>query len=68
MNRLRRGLRRVGTTAGTLFVLGLFLLAGGSAVMIGAVHHTAQPQFCNSCHIMEPYYQSWVDSAHADVS
>jgi nitrate/TMAO reductase-like tetraheme cytochrome c subunit len=65
---VRRTLRRTTTTAGTLFILGLFLLAGGSAVMYATVHHTAQPQFCNSCHIMEPYYQSWVDSAHADVS
>ena len=28
----------------------------------GSVHHTAQPEFCNSCHIMEPYYESWKNS------
>ena len=64
----RRMLERATMLAGTLFIVGLFLLAGGSLAMYGAVHHTAQPEFCNSCHIMEPYYESWQDSKHAGVS
>lgn len=64
----RRILARATTLAGTIFIASLFLLAGGSAVLFGAVHHTAQPQFCNSCHIMEPYYESWVNSKHANVA
>lgn len=64
----RRTFRRASTLVVTLFVVALFLIAGVSAALFGAVHHTAQPQFCNSCHIMEPYYQSWVDSKHADVA
>ena len=64
----RRVLNRAATIGGTLFIIGLFLLAGGSAVLFGAVHHTAQPQFCNTCHIMEPYYASWQNSKHANVA
>lgn len=43
----------------------LFLLL----VMAGcATWYTSRPQFCNSCHIMEPYYKSWQQSSHKDVS
>ena len=30
--------------------------------------YTSRSQFCNSCHIMEPYYVSWQESEHRDVS
>ena len=30
--------------------------------------YTSRPQFCNSCHIMEPYYKSWQESSHKDVT
>lgn len=33
-----------------------------------AVEISSQPRFCGSCHVMEPYYQSWVDSSHQDVA
>jgi nitrate/TMAO reductase-like tetraheme cytochrome c subunit len=47
----------------------LSLIGVAVAVPLGylTVHHTAQPEFCNSCHIMEPYYESWKHSSHADV-
>lgn len=35
---------------------------------VTSVEVTSQPGFCNSCHIMEPYYSSWKVSAHKDVS
>ena len=28
---------------------------------------STSPQFCRSCHIMEPYYQSWLSSKHNRV-
>jgi nitrate/TMAO reductase-like tetraheme cytochrome c subunit len=46
-------------------------LFGSAALSVGltaAVHHTAQPEFCNSCHIMEPYFESWQHSAHHGVA
>jgi nitrate/TMAO reductase-like tetraheme cytochrome c subunit len=33
-----------------------------------AAWYTSRPQFCNSCHIMEPYYKSWQQSSHKDVT
>jgi len=58
--------------AGTLLVTGAIVLAaavslGGGATFV-ALEITTQPEFCKSCHIMEPYYQSWQDSSHGNVS
>lgn len=33
-----------------------------------AAWYTSRPQFCNSCHIMEPYYKSWQESSHHNVA
>jgi nitrate/TMAO reductase-like tetraheme cytochrome c subunit len=45
-------------------VLGLAVLVPTTVL---TVEHTAQSEFCNSCHIMEPYYQSWLNSSHSNV-
>ncbi len=55
-HRLRRWLIRVGIGFVALLVVGVCCLGV-------AEYRTAQPEFCASCHIMEPYYESW----HADV-
>lgn len=34
---------------------------------IAMVETTSTSSFCNSCHIMGPYYDSWKTSAHKDV-
>ena len=49
------------------------ILFGGFLVILllltaGAAWYTSRPQFCRSCHNMEPYYQSWQESSHKDVS
>lgn len=43
----------------------LVLFAG---VLIAAVHFTEQPAFCNSCHMMKPYYKAWKESVHKNVN
>lgn len=70
LRRLRIGLwrERALKFLGTALILAL---VGGGVLalgMYGAVHHTAQPEFCNSCHLMEPYYASWQHSPHKDVA
>ncbi|MEI7835721.1 MAG: NapC/NirT family cytochrome c [Planctomycetota bacterium] len=45
----------------------LILAVGGLLSMGGLVEYTMQPDFCRSCHIMEPYYQAWHASAHKNV-
>ncbi len=42
----------------------IFLLA----MVAAAGWYTSRPQFCNSCHIMQPYYKSWQESSHKDVA
>ena len=37
-------------------------------MVAGAGWYTSRPQFCASCHIMEPYYKSWQESSHKDVT
>ena len=44
------------------FTLFLMLITGAAA------WYTSRPSFCNSCHIMDPYYVSWQESRHHDVS
>jgi nitrate/TMAO reductase-like tetraheme cytochrome c subunit len=50
----------------------LLIIAGGLAIMLimftGAAAYSVRPSFCNSCHIMEPYYKAWSTSAHNKVS
>jgi nitrate/TMAO reductase-like tetraheme cytochrome c subunit len=63
-----RGWARLKYWAATLFIVGLIALATASVGTFAAVHHTARSEFCNSCHIMEPYYQSWQHSPHSSVA
>ena len=44
-------------------VLSVFALLGVGFFAF-AEHYTAQPNFCASCHIMEPYYQTWQNDPH----
>ena len=45
-----------------LIMVALAVFAAGSIVVTG------QPSFCNSCHIMNPYYDSWRTSSHSEVN
>jgi hypothetical protein len=56
-----KGWRRLGIA----IAITLVLLTG---LMIFTLEVTSQPRFCNSCHIMEPYYASWKESSHKDVT
>ncbi|MBI5241676.1 MAG: NapC/NirT family cytochrome c [Elusimicrobia bacterium] len=37
------------------------------AALFGSMKYSESPGFCNSCHIMAPYYQAWKDSKHGHV-
>jgi nitrate/TMAO reductase-like tetraheme cytochrome c subunit len=41
-------------------------IGGGGTVV--ALAMTTQPEFCKTCHLMEPYYESWKHSSHANVT
>jgi len=62
---MRQRLRR-------LFILGAIVVAllisvGGGGTYV-AMEVTTRPKFCRSCHIMEPYYDSWAASSHKNVA
>lgn len=46
----------------------LVVVVGTGGFVVAAVEATGQPGFCNSCHIMKPYYDSWTQSSHAEVN
>jgi hypothetical protein len=46
---------------GLLVGLGVFLLLGGTGVFLW---QSSKSWFCNSCHLMHPYVQSWRESSH----
>lgn len=51
-------------------ILMILLIALPSFLVIFAVaaELTSRPSFCRTCHYMEPYYQSWKESTHSDVT
>src|SRR6266498_2390619 len=55
---------RWGLTKWGVFVLFVFGFLIGSAAF---AEYSMQPAFCQSCHIMEPYYQAWHQSTHKNV-
>lgn len=57
-SRLRRFVRRAGAAL-------LILLVVGGGAMASMEYYTSRPRFCGSCHIMQPYYDSWSADAHA---
>jgi nitrate/TMAO reductase-like tetraheme cytochrome c subunit len=65
MGRLWRWLWAEGRKWRGIAAVGGVLFLVGSLVSVEA---TSRPEFCGTCHIMQPYYDSWVESAHRDVS
>lgn len=49
---------------GVLMTAGLTLLIVGGVGLAGAEYYTAQPKFCGTCHVMDPYYESWSHDLH----
>ena len=43
----------------------IFLLV---MLLYGALELTSKPNFCSSCHYMEPYVEAWETSNHSDVT
>ena len=47
----------------------LLVIAGATSLVLftGLFFYSMSPSFCNSCHIMRPYYQAWKTSKHNQV-
>jgi nitrate/TMAO reductase-like tetraheme cytochrome c subunit len=48
---------------GWVLLIGVLGLAGSGAF----AEYSMQPDFCRSCHLMEPYYKAWHTSTHNKV-
>lgn len=59
----RRRARLALVAGATVLIFTLF--SGGSYTAYG---YWSSPTFCHSCHIMDPYYESWENSSHAEVA
>jgi nitrate/TMAO reductase-like tetraheme cytochrome c subunit len=46
----------------------LLLATAAMVVVAGAIVVSEQPGFCNSCHIMNNYYDNWKTSTHSEVN
>ncbi|MBX3373009.1 MAG: NapC/NirT family cytochrome c [Phycisphaeraceae bacterium] len=46
----------------------LFLVVGFFVFTLASIELTSRSWFCNSCHIMKPYYLSWQNDPHSDVA
>lgn len=53
------------TVAG--YALGM-VVGLGMVMTYGAMSVSSKPAFCGSCHVMEPYYESWEVSSHSDIA
>ena len=51
------------------FKVALTVLAVSAlVVLLSLMHYSESPNFCNSCHIMKPYYDAWNGSKHNKVA
>ncbi|MCB9898576.1 MAG: NapC/NirT family cytochrome c [Planctomycetes bacterium] len=48
-------------------VVAVGISVGGTGTFV-ALEVTTQPEFCKSCHNMVPYYESWQQSSHKNVT
>jgi nitrate/TMAO reductase-like tetraheme cytochrome c subunit len=62
---VRNRLSRWGRFLIPVAILAITLLSVGT---VSFVEVSSQPWFCKSCHIMQPYYESWATSSHRDVA
>jgi len=46
----------------TGLALGLFL------ILFASLEYTSKPEFCSTCHFMQPYVDGWKTSTHSDVT
>jgi len=46
------------------------VVTGVIVVILGSItlEVTSRPGFCSTCHYMKPYYESWADSSHHNVT
>ncbi len=70
LQQLRQGFSEWRRSPGSLRMAGLIpasVIAFGLVMAIVSIQVTSTPNFCGTCHIMRPYYQTWHASKHHNV-
>jgi nitrate/TMAO reductase-like tetraheme cytochrome c subunit len=67
MARLSGSLQRVSRPVKILIQVGVLFVILAAVGTVGFIEYSAQPSFCNNCHLMDPYYDSWAGSSHNNV-
>lgn len=53
---------------GLVRTFGSFLIGFALVGLVGFVQMSSTPNFCGSCHLMKPYYESWKHSTHNQIA
>jgi len=65
----KKFLEKIGVHLHPKFYLVLAIAGVGFIVLFaGLFFYSLSPSFCNSCHIMKPYYKAWKESKHHEVA
>ena len=56
---------RIAPTKWGVFLIAVVVLGVG---FVAFAEYSMHPDFCRSCHIMEPYYEAWHESTHSNVA
>ena len=59
---------RLRKLAGVLLPAAILAVIVAAVGTIGLVEFSSSPAFCQTCHNMKPYYESWKSSSHSEVS
>ncbi len=51
-----------------ILVITLLAFFGFLLITGGTLEYTSRPKFCTTCHYMQPFYDSWVNSTHREVT
>ncbi|MBI3819528.1 MAG: NapC/NirT family cytochrome c [Planctomycetes bacterium] len=73
MPRKRLVARIFGWVCGAIFTIHALKIALGATVVLsagagGLMMYSSRPEFCTSCHYMQPYYDSWKKGSHKNVT
>jgi nitrate/TMAO reductase-like tetraheme cytochrome c subunit len=64
----RLSLKRFSRTLRVLIPIGILAVLVLGIGTVGFVEYSSRPGFCDNCHIMQPYYDSWKASTHNQVA
>ncbi len=50
-----------------LLIIAIIAVIAVIGISVGTFEYTSTTNFCSQCHVMDPYYGTWAQSAHKDI-